>query len=63
MSMAVALLGEKLEAWRNGEIGEVTYLYLDARYEKVRQDGQVRDAAILLTGGAVGCSLLLRRSS
>jgi transposase-like protein len=27
------------------------YLYLDARYEKVREDGQVRDAAVLLAVG------------
>jgi transposase-like protein len=26
----------------------VRYLYLDARYEKVRQVGQVRNAAVLL---------------
>ena len=26
-------------------------MYLDARYEKVRQDGQVRDAAVLLASG------------
>lgn len=32
VSKAVASLDEKLEGWRNGEIGEVTYLYLDARY-------------------------------
>ena len=27
------------------------YLYLDARYEKVRQDGQVCDAAVLMAMG------------
>lgn len=53
VSKAAASLDEKLERWRNGEIGEVTYLYLDARYEKVRQDGQVRDAAILIASGVV----------
>jgi transposase-like protein len=53
VSKAAASLDEKLESWRNGEIGEVTYLYLDARYEKVRQDGQVRDAAILIASGVV----------
>jgi putative transposase len=53
VSKAVAALDEKLEGWRNGTIGEVTYLYLDARYEKVRQDGQVRDAAILIASGVV----------
>lgn len=53
VSKAVAALDEKLEGWRNGAIGEVEYLYLDARYEKVRQDGQVRDAAILIASGVV----------
>jgi len=53
VSKAVAALDEKLEGWRNCTIGEVAYLYLDARYEKVRQDGQVRDAAILIASGVV----------
>jgi len=26
-------------------------LYLDARYEKVRMDGQIRDAAVLIASG------------
>jgi transposase-like protein len=51
VSQATALLDEKLEAWRNSAIGEIVYLYLDARYEKVRQDGQVRDAAVLIGSG------------
>ena len=29
----------------------MTYLYLDARYEKVRQAGCVQDAAILIASG------------
>jgi transposase-like protein len=32
-------------------LGRCPYLYLDARYEKVRQDGQVRDAAVLIAIG------------
>ena len=32
-------------------VGEVVYIYLDARYEKVRQGGRVRDAAILMASG------------
>ena len=35
------LLDEMLEAWRNRPLGEIVYLYLDARYEKVRMDGQI----------------------
>ena len=53
VSKAAAQLDEKLESWRNGEIGEVTYLYLDARYEKAHQDGQVRDVAVLIASGVV----------
>ena len=51
VSQATALLDEKLEAWRNSALGEIVYLYLDARYEKVRQDGQVRDVAVLIASG------------
>lgn len=51
VSQAAAKLDETLEAWRNRRLGTIVYLYLDARYEKVRQDGQVRDAAILLACG------------
>jgi transposase-like protein len=32
-------------------LGVYPYLYLDARYEKVRQDGQVRSAAVLIASG------------
>ena len=48
VSRAAQQLDEELEAWRNRPLGEVVYLYLDARYEKVRQAGSVRDAAILM---------------
>jgi putative transposase len=51
VSQAAAQLDENLEAWRNRPLGEMVYLYLDARYEKVRQDGQIRDAAILMALG------------
>ena len=37
-----------LEAWRNRPLGTIIYLYLDAMYEKVRVDGQIRDAAVLI---------------
>ena len=45
VSRAAMQLDEVLEAWRNRPLGEYVYLYLDARYENVRLDGQVRDAA------------------
>lgn len=51
VSRAVALLDETLEAWRNRPLGEFPYVFLDARYEKVRQNGQIRDAAILIAVG------------
>ncbi len=51
VSRATAQLDPILEQWRTRLLGEITYLYLDARYEKVRQDGQVRDAAVLIATG------------
>ena len=39
VSRAAAQLDEILEAWRMRPLGEIAYLYLDARYENVRQDG------------------------
>ncbi|MGI9486073.1 MAG: IS256 family transposase [Geminicoccaceae bacterium] len=47
VSRAAALLDEELEAWRTRELGAFPYLMLDARYEKVRKGGVVRDAAVL----------------
>ena len=51
VSRAAAQLDEVLEAWRNRPLGEYVYLYLDARYEKVRMDGQMQDAAVLIAAG------------
>ena len=51
VSRASASLDETLEAWRNRSLGEIHYLFLDARYEKVRQEGQIRDAAVLMAVG------------
>jgi putative transposase len=51
VSRAAAALDEGLQAWRNRPLGEIVYLFLDARYEKIRQDGQIRDAAILIAAG------------
>jgi transposase-like protein len=47
VSRAAALLDEELEAWRTRQLGAVRYLILDARYEKQRDGGVVRDAAVL----------------
>lgn len=51
VSRAAQHLDDELEAWRTRPLGEVVYLYLDARYEKVRQAGRVQDAAILMASG------------
>ncbi|MCX6035442.1 MAG: IS256 family transposase [Chloroflexi bacterium] len=51
VSRAAKLLDEILETWRGRTLGEIVYLILDARYEKVRLAGKVQDAAILLASG------------
>lgn len=51
VSRAARLLDEALKTWRQRALGEIIYLYLDARYEKVRMDGEIRDAAILIAAG------------
>jgi len=51
VSRAAAELDEVLERWRNRPLGSIRYLYLDARYENVRLDGRVRDAAVLIAAG------------
>ena len=47
VSRAAKLLDDELEAWRSRPLGEIRYLILDARYEKMRHGGVVRDAAVL----------------
>ena len=47
VSRAAALLDDELQAWRKRRLEPVRYLIVDARYEKVRDGGVVRDAAIL----------------
>jgi len=59
VSRLAAQLDETLQAWRERTLGVYVYLFLDARYEKVRQDGQIRDVALLT---AVGVDLKGRRS-
>lgn len=51
VSRATAQLDEVLQQWRERPLGEITYLYIDARYEKVREAGQVRDLAVFLATG------------
>ncbi len=59
VSRATKLLDEELEKWRNRPLGEIKYLALDARYEKVRMDGSVLSTAILI---AIGVDPKGRRS-
>jgi transposase-like protein len=54
VSRAAALLDEELAAWRNRPLGEIPYLILDARYEKIRHGGAVVSCAVLV---AIGVSL------
>jgi len=51
VSRAVAELDQQLLAWRERPLGRYKYLWLDARYEKVRVDGIVRDNAVLMATG------------
>ena len=51
VSRASALLDEELNKWRNRPLGTIKYLILDARYEKVRIDGSVVSAAVLIATG------------
>lgn len=67
VSRAAAELDGLLEAWRCRELDRYPYLVVDARYEKVRQGGQVLDAAVLIACGVddkgnrdiLGCSVSL----
>ncbi len=51
VSRAAAKLDEGLSAWRERPLGEVPYLFLDARYEKVRLEGKIVDCAVLVAVG------------
>jgi putative transposase len=51
VSRSAALLDDELERWRERPLGAFEYLYLDARYEKVRRDKSVADSAVLLAYG------------
>jgi len=51
VSRATAQLDQTLQEWRDRPLGAITYLYLDARYEKVRENSQIRDAAVLIATG------------
>jgi len=51
VSRATQLMDEELNAWRQRPLGEIPYLVLDARYEKVRHGGSVVSCAVLIAVG------------
>lgn len=51
VSHAAALLDNELEKWRTRPLKEYPFLFLDAYYEQVREDGQVRHLAVLVAVG------------
>ena len=51
VSRAATLLDDELAQWRTRPLGEMPYLVLDARYEKVRHAGAVVSCAVLLAVG------------
>ena len=51
VSQAACQLDAELEKWRERPLGEIPFLFLDAYYEQVREDGQVRHLAILVAVG------------
>jgi len=51
VSRAAGLLDEELQQWRTRPLGEIPYVILDARYEKVRHAGSVVSCAVLIAVG------------
>jgi len=58
VSQAASQLDSELAKWRERPLGEYPFLFLDAYYEQVREDGQVRNLAVLV---AVAVSLAGKR--
>ena len=51
VSECTKLLDAELQKWRERPLGAFPYLIVDARYEKVRQNGQLLDCAVLMALG------------
>jgi putative transposase len=47
VSRITSKLDDDINAWRNRPLGHFTHLMMDARYEKVRYSGRVRDLAVI----------------
>ena len=53
VSRAVQALDDELAKWRERSLGEIPYLQLDARYEKVRVGGTVVSCSLLIAVGVL----------
>lgn len=51
VSRASKSLDDQLKTWRDRPLGQFAYVYMDARYEKVRHNGVIIDCAVLLAIG------------
>lgn len=51
VSRAAKLLDEELTSWKQRPLAKYPYIFLDARYEKIRQGGCVIQSAVLLAYG------------
>jgi putative transposase len=51
VSQAAGQLDAELTKWRERPLGQYPFLFLDAYYEQVREDGQVRHLAVLVAVG------------
>ena len=51
VSQCAARLDTELESWRTRPLENCLYVFVDARYEKVRLSGQVLDCAVLIALG------------
>jgi transposase-like protein len=51
VSRAASQLDSELTKWRERSLGEYLFLFLDAYYEQVREDGHVHDLAVLSAVG------------
>ena len=57
VSRAAENLDIGLAAWRERPLGETPYLFLDARYERVREGGHLIDCAVLVAVGVTADGL------
>lgn len=51
VSRVAKLLDEEVSQWNRRPLGQIPYLVLDARYEKVRHGGSVLSCAVLMAAG------------